>query len=115
MITAGFETTCTGPPVDSTDPSNVIRVLTAAVNERDAGAVCSLFPEDGQLMAEELTPEDDNPFGGEYSIIAIAAADGVVSWTGRVTSPFDDPATACFGAGVDGGKILWLEDVECIS
>lgn len=115
VLTARFETTCTGPPVVSTDPSDVIRALTSALNERDAGAVCSLFAEKGLEMAEELTPWDDNPFVGEYSIIAITESEGAVSWTGRATSPFDDPLTACFRAGVDGGKILWLEEVECSS
>ncbi len=113
VVTARFETTCTGPPVESDDPTEVIRALNAAMNRRDSGAICSLFAENGREMAEALTDWDDDPFFGEHSVTELAAAGGVVSWTAVHTSPIEDPSSGCWRAEVGGGQILWVEQVEC--
>nr|MDJ0498210.1 BMP family ABC transporter substrate-binding protein [Acidimicrobiia bacterium] len=113
VITARFETTCTGPPVESADPVDVIRALGAALNRRDAGAVCALFAEDGLEMAATLTGYDDDPTFGETTMTEYAESEGVVSWTGVYTPTFGNEQISCFRAEVDGGKILWMDAVDC--
>lgn len=113
-ITARFETACEGPAPESSDPVDVLRALGAAINARDAAAVCSLFAEDapvpGEVMAEQLTPPDDDRWTLESVASDIVVDDGEIAWTVTVrgvTAEFEFRLRA----QVVNGKFLWIEPV----
>ncbi len=114
-ITAVFETTCEGPTPESDDPIDVVHALGAAVNARDAAAVCSLFADDaavpGPVMAEMLTPADDALGFEGSSTSGFEVAGDVVTWTLTSKIVGREEQTRVRAEVVDG-KILWLEILE---
>ncbi len=116
VLTARFETTCEGPPIESDDPADVVRAMAEAINSHDAAVVCSLFSEDarpsGAEMADAMVPKDDDHFTPEGVVTEIEVSDGVV------TLSYDQAAqiglfNCRIQAGVESGKIIWVGPPEC--
>jgi basic membrane lipoprotein Med (substrate-binding protein (PBP1-ABC) superfamily)/DNA-binding SARP family transcriptional activator len=111
-----FETSCEGPAPTSDDPEDVVQALGEAINMRDADAVCSLFAEDatvpGEVVAELLTPTDDNRWFLSSVFTAIEASDGGATWSSQTTTAIGD-LTCRYRAGIENGRILWIEPPDC--
>ena len=111
-LTTRFETTCEGPDVESDDPVDVVRALDAAINARDAAAVCSLFADDGpvpgEVMADWITPKDDERWFRESIASDIDVTEDVVTW--KVTNVTATGVfTVLLRAKIANGEIFWLE------
>ncbi len=129
-ITARFETTCQGPPVESDDPVEVIRAFEDAINARDPHAVCSLFSDDAtaelvmvigakprilqgnELMADVLTYRDDNLWFQKTDFLDIETSEGVVTWR-EEWSTYSGPIQWCNTAEVDNRKIVTFGQAPC--
>jgi basic membrane protein A len=111
-LTATFETDCRGPGVESDDPVEVVHALTTAVNNRDPGAVCALFADNGPMMADLITIKDDDRWKIGSTVSDIVVSGTIVEWTVDFTTA-TGPVRICSRAEIDEGKILWLEPVTC--
>jgi hypothetical protein len=128
VVTARFETTCQGPPVDSDDPADVIRALEEASNARDRDAVCSLFSDDAtarlfssdelevfegnEAIAEEITAQDDNLWLQRIEYLDIETSEDVVSWK-AVLSTHAGTIEWCHTAEVENRKIVTTDQRPC--
>jgi hypothetical protein len=127
-LDALFETTCEGPPLESTDPAAVVEALAAATTARNADAMCSLFAEDAQLsvpwedepfvgnaaIAEGMTPFDDDTWFQEFVITDLEVVDGVVIWSSEFRGLNDTAAVEGHRIVVEDGKIILWEFGEFV-
>ena len=129
VFTARFKATCEGPPVESDDPADVIRALFVALNARDPVAVCSLFDEDAtaeytfgsnpvtlegnQLIADVITPKDDDLYNQDQVLTGIETTGPVVTSISEFRYFFAPPLPWCSTYEVADGKIVTLEAGRC--
>jgi basic membrane protein A len=125
---AVFETTCQGPPLESTDPAAVVEALAAATTSRNANALCSLFAEDARVsapffdeplvgnaaIAEEMTPFDDDTWFQEFVITEIEVVDGFVIWSSEYRGLNATDAIEGHRIVVEDGKIILWEFGEFV-
>ena len=124
-FTAEFETTCEGPTTVSDDPADVVRAYVAAANARDADAVCSLFADEAvvidafgvpewivegnTLIAETVTPLDDDIWIKELVATEIEVSGNVVIWDSTLRTVEGPSVTLGHHSVVEDGKIVRWE------
>ncbi len=114
-FTARYVTACTDPAIEPSGPADAVAAMSAAINTRDSAAVCGLFADDapvpGEVIAEWITPPDDDRWFVEYIPTDIEVEDDLVTWTVVRSGAFGDDSIYEVRAEVVNGRFLWLETI----
>lgn len=114
-INVRYVTACTDPAVEPAGPREAVEALGAAINARNAAAVCGLFANDapvpGAVVAEMITPADDDRWFVDSVGSDVEVAGDLVTWTVVTSGAVGEEFVQDFRAEVVDGRFLWIEPV----
>ena len=114
-INVRYMTACTDPAVEPAGPREAVEAMSVAINARNAAAVCGLFSDDapvpGEVVAEVITPPDDDRWFVSSVGTDIEVAGDLVTWTFVTSGVVGEEFVQEFRAEVVDGRFLWIEPV----